>query len=111
MPCRQSLAKFLDEWVDGSGLRDKAGDCLLPTVRNGVFTETPLTQANVHQMIRRRAREVGSKTKISCHTFLATGITPSSERRAFRGGAANGRARVTPDHGLVGQEERRGGPG
>jgi len=36
---------------------------------------TPLGQANVHMMIQRRARGAGIKTKISCHSFRATGIT------------------------------------
>ena len=36
---------------------------------------TPLPQANVHMMIQRRARDAGIETKISAHSFRATGIT------------------------------------
>ena len=32
-------------------------------------------QADVYRMIRRRAAAAGVRTKISCHTFRATGIT------------------------------------
>jgi len=33
------------------------------------------TQANVHMMIQRRARAAGLRTKVSAHSFRATGIT------------------------------------
>ena len=35
----------------------------------------PLPQANVHMMIQRRALAAGIRTKISAHSFRATGIT------------------------------------
>ncbi|MCX6625796.1 MAG: hypothetical protein NTY38_32980 [Acidobacteria bacterium] len=35
----------------------------------------PLPQGNVHMMIQRRAAGAGIQTKISCHSFRATGIT------------------------------------
>lgn len=47
-------------------------------MRHGKLTETertPLPQANAHMMIQRRATGAGIKTKISCHSFRATGIT------------------------------------
>jgi integrase len=34
-----------------------------------------MAQAEVYQMIRRRAGAAGIATKISCHSFRATGIT------------------------------------
>ena len=49
---------------------------LFPTLRHGRLTDrTPLPQANVHMMIQRRARAAGLRTKISAHSFRATGIT------------------------------------
>jgi integrase len=41
----------------------------------GQLTRTPLSQANAHTMIRRRAASAGIETKIGNHTFRATGIT------------------------------------
>ena len=35
----------------------------------------PLPQQNVYAMIQRRAKAAGIETKISCHSFRATGIT------------------------------------
>jgi integrase/recombinase XerD len=49
---------------------------LFPTLRYGRLTDrTPLPQANVHMMIQKRASAAGLKTKISAHSFRATGIT------------------------------------
>jgi integrase/recombinase XerD len=46
-------------------------------MRHGKLTpgRLPLAQANVHMMIQRRAMAAGIATKISCHSFRATGIT------------------------------------
>ena len=35
----------------------------------------PLAQANVHTLIQKRAKQAGLRTKISAHSFRATGIT------------------------------------
>ncbi len=35
----------------------------------------PIPPANVHMMIQRRATAAGIETKVSCHSFRATGIT------------------------------------
>src|ERR1700686_1412597 len=55
---------------------------LFPTLRHGKLNtsqnsekSTPLPRQNVHAMIQRRATAAGIKTKISCHSFRATGIT------------------------------------
>jgi integrase/recombinase XerD len=45
-------------------------------MRHGkLLGRTPLAQANAHMMIQRRSKTAGIKTKISCHSFRATGIT------------------------------------
>jgi hypothetical protein len=45
-------------------------------LRHGKLTgRQPMAQAEVYQMIRRRAAAAGIATKISCHSFRATGIT------------------------------------
>ena len=49
---------------------------LFPTLRHGRLTgRTLLPQANVHMMIQRRAKAAGLRTRISAHSFRATGIT------------------------------------
>ncbi len=76
LPCHHNLEQFLDEWLNASGIVNEPGAPLFPTLRHGKLTGcTPLPQANVHAMIRRRALAAGLRTKISAHSFRATGIT------------------------------------
>jgi integrase/recombinase XerD len=76
LPCHHNLEQFLDEWLNASGLAGEPSAPLFPTLRHGKLTgRTPLPQANVHMMIQRRALVAGIRTKISCHSFRATGIT------------------------------------
>jgi integrase len=76
LPCHHNLEQFLDEWLSTSGLADDPDAPLFPTMRHGTLTgRDPLPQANVHMMIQRRARSAGIATKVSAHSFRATGIT------------------------------------
>ncbi len=76
LPCHHNLDQYLEEWISASGLASEPEAPLFPTLRYGRLTDrTPLPQANVHMMIQRRARAAGLKTKISAHSFRATGIT------------------------------------
>jgi site-specific recombinase XerD len=76
LPCHHNLEQFLEEWVAACGLAGEPSAPLFPTLRHGKLTgRTPLPQANVHMMIQRRALAAGIRTKISCHSFRATGIT------------------------------------
>ena len=76
LPCHHNLDQYLEEWIAASGLSTEPEAPLFPTLRHGRLTgRTPLPQANVHMMIQRRAKAAGLKTKISAHSFRATGIT------------------------------------
>lgn len=76
LPCHHNLEQFLDEWLAVSSLASEPGSPLFPTMRHGKLVDrTPLPQANVHMMIQRRAITAGIQTKISAHSFRATGIT------------------------------------
>jgi site-specific recombinase XerD len=76
MPCNHNLEQCLDEWINASGLSNEPTAPLFPTMRHGQLTaRTPLSQPNVHMMIQRRAAAAGIRTKISAHSFRATGIT------------------------------------
>ena len=76
LPCHHNLDQYLEEWIAASGLGIEPEAPLFPTLRYGRLTDrTPLPQANVHMMIQRRARVAGLRTKISAHSFRATGIT------------------------------------
>ena len=76
LPCHHNLDQYLEEWIFASGLAGQSQAPLFPALRYGRLNgHTPLPQANVHLMIQRRARAAGLKTKISAHSFRATGIT------------------------------------
>lgn len=76
LPCHHNLEQFLDEWLSASGLASEPNAPLFPTLRHGKLRgRTPLPQGNVHIMIQRRALAAGIATKVSCHSFRATGIT------------------------------------
>jgi site-specific recombinase XerD len=77
MPAHHTLEAYLDEYVKAAGI---AGDPKGPLFRSAPgtgagLTRKPLRTADVWRMIRRRAKQAGIKTKISCHSFRATGIT------------------------------------
>jgi len=77
LPCHHNLEQFLDDWLATSGLAGEPHAPLFPTMRHGRLSDPrlPLAQANAHMMIQRRALAAGIATKISCHSFRATGIT------------------------------------
>ncbi len=76
LPCHHNLEQFLDEWLSKTGLVGEPSAPLFPTMRHGNLTERhAMAQAEIYQMIRRRAAAAGIATKISCHSFRATGIT------------------------------------
>lgn len=75
VPCHHRLEQFIEEWLAASGLRSQPRAPLFPSLRHGRLSTRPLAQANVHLMIQGRARAAGIATRISCHSFRATGIT------------------------------------
>ena len=77
MPCHHTLEEYLHAYIDGCGLAADPKGPLFRTIARGrgELTSNPLSQANAHAMIRRRASDAGVQTKIGNHTFRATGIT------------------------------------
>ena len=77
MPCHHNLESYLHAYIEATSLADDPKGPLFRTIGRGtqVLTRTPLPQANAYQMIRRRAAAAGITTKVSNHTFRATGIT------------------------------------
>ena len=77
MPCHHNLEDYLRAYIDGQGLGADPKGPLFRTIGRGTdtLTRTPLPQANAYEMIGRRARAAGIRTKAGNHTFRATGIT------------------------------------
>lgn len=77
MPCHHKLEMFLEEYIAAAGIADDPKGWLFRTTEGNseYLTDRPMRQDDVYRMIGRRADDAGIKTKIGCHTFLATGIT------------------------------------
>jgi site-specific recombinase XerD len=78
LPCHHRLDEMLEAYITRAGISKDAKGWLFRAAasKNGTaLTDRPMSQQNVHAMIRRRAAAAGIKTKIGCHTFRATGIT------------------------------------
>lgn len=77
LPCHHNLETYLEEYLDGCGLRSDPQGSLFRTFGRGTrrLTRTPLPQANAYAMIQRRAAAAGLRTRVTNHTFRATGIT------------------------------------
>ena len=77
MPCHHTLEAYLEAYLAGAGLTGNPKGSLFRTsvARSGTLSDRSMSQADVYRMIQRRAGDAGITTKISCHTFRATGIT------------------------------------
>ena len=76
MPCHHNLDKYLHAYLKAAQLTEGKSP-LFRTMhgRTGQLSDQPMTQADAYRMIRRRAADVGIRTKIGNHSFRATGIT------------------------------------
>lgn len=75
LPCHHNLEQSLEEWFSRTGLAAERNAPLFPTLRHGKLTgRQPMAQAEVYQMIRRRAGAAGIATKISCHSVAESGL-------------------------------------
>src|SRR5260370_41310128 len=84
MRCRHKLEADLQNYIaalhaaaEASGAAVDPKALLFSTTegQSGALTGRAMSQPDVYRMIGRRAADAGIKTKISCHTFRATGIT------------------------------------
>ncbi|MGC4026169.1 MAG: tyrosine-type recombinase/integrase [Mesorhizobium sp.] len=77
MPCHHELEVWLDEYLEKTRLRKDSDGWLFRCWdrKTGCFGNEKLPQANAYAMVKRRARKARIKTRITNHTFRATGIT------------------------------------
>jgi hypothetical protein len=69
-------ASVLDEYIRAAGIGDDGRTPLFRSAigRTGMLAPNAMN-LDAWRMIQRRAAELGTKVKIGCHTFGATGIT------------------------------------
>ena len=77
MPCHHKLEEYLAAYIEAAGIKTDPKGYLFRTTegQSGHLTGRPMSQADLYRMIGRRAADADIRTKISCHTFRATGIT------------------------------------
>ena len=77
MPAHHTLEAYLDTYIEAAGIRDGGKAPLFRSAagRTGTLTEKPMNRVDAWRMIQRRAADLGTRVKIGCHTFRATGIT------------------------------------
>ena len=77
MPAHHNLEAYLDAYIEAAGIRDggKAPIFRSAAGRTGTLTEKPMNRVDAWRMVQRRATNLGTRVRIGCHTFRATGIT------------------------------------
>src|SRR5450631_3643033 len=77
MPAHHNLEAYLDSYIEAAGIRDSGKVPLFRSAagRTDTLTEKPMNRVDAWRMIQRRAADLGTRVKIGCHTFRATGIT------------------------------------
>ena len=77
MPAHHKLEVFLDKYIKAAVIGDDAKGPLFRSAagRTSELTAKAMNRVDAWRMIQRRAAELGTKVKIGCHTFRATGIT------------------------------------
>jgi site-specific recombinase XerD len=74
MPAHHSLSRLL--YRGGRHPRRRQGSPLpLRRRSHRTLTDNPMNRVDAWRMIQRRAAELGTRARIGCHTFRATGIT------------------------------------
>lgn len=76
MPVHHALHDFIEEYLAGANLKQVKGQLFRAVAgRSGRLTENPVSQSDAWNMLQRRAEAAGLQTRITNHTFRATGIT------------------------------------
>lgn len=77
MPCHHELEEWLDAYIAVADNADDANRWLFRSIdRNRIsLTEKKLAHANAYCMVKKRAKSAGLETRVTNHSFRATGIT------------------------------------
>jgi integrase len=77
MPAHHNLEAYIDSYIEAAGIRDGGKAPLFRSAagRTGTLTDKPMHRVDASRMIQRRAANLGTRARIGCHTFRATGIT------------------------------------
>jgi integrase len=76
MPAHHTLEAYLDAYIEAA-IREGGKTPLFRSAvgRTGTLTSKAMNRVDAWRMLQRRAAELGTRARIGCHTFRATGIT------------------------------------
>lgn len=75
VPCHHSLERILKDYIEAAGVAADPNGPLFRSTGRKTGEARPLWQQDVYRMIQRRAAGADIATRVSAHTFRATGIT------------------------------------
>jgi site-specific recombinase XerD len=77
VPAHHSVVEYLEEYLSALGHgADAAGPLFRTAVgRTDQLTDRQLTRQDALRMVKRRVKAAGLSSRLTCHTFRATGIT------------------------------------
>lgn len=76
MPVHHALQDLLEDYLMQAGLKGTSAPLFQSVAgRSGKLTGNAMSQSDAWNMLQRRALDAGLRTKITNHTFRATGIT------------------------------------
>lgn len=77
VPAHHKVVEYLDAYLKVAGTGMDSATPLFRSMqgKSKRLTNRPMSRHDAYRMVRRRARAVGIKARIGCHTFRATGIT------------------------------------
>lgn len=101
VPAHHTLETYIDAYIEAAGIaQDRKGPLFRSAKgKTRLLTKHAMTRTDVLRMIKRRAADADLPSRISCHTFRATGITAFLENggtlEAAQAIAAHESARTT----------------
>ena len=77
MPAHHNLEAYLDAYIKAAGIGEDGKSPLFRSAagRTDMLTEKAMNRIDAWRIIQRRAADLGTRVRIGCHTFRATGIT------------------------------------
>ena len=77
LPVHHKAETYLDEYLEGAGIRDARKSPLFRTMQHGQLTDRALSRDGAYKMIRRRSVAAGLPQEVlfGCHSLRGTGLT------------------------------------
>jgi integrase len=77
MPAHHNLEAYLDAYIKAAGIGEESKSPLFRSAagRTDMLTDKAMNRVDAWRMVQRRAADLGTRVRIGCHTFRATGIT------------------------------------